>query len=199
MAAAAKGLVAIYVDCTKDGAHQDLMTKYAVRGFPTVIFTDPEGKQVGQMTDRSPAGLKAQIEQVIQRHKRAGFPEGTLDEAAAAAREGTKLLAVLFVEEGDSDGLTAMTAAVYGDAALEQLRGRFQWVKRPLKEAKKATPEAKSFKASKSPTLVLIDPRGEGELPKQILGTATSGKGLKAVLEKALDKAEKAEAGEKKE
>lgn len=194
MVEAAKGLVAIMVDCTEGGAHQDLLSKYNVSGFPTVIFTDPDGKVVDTMRARSPDAIKAQIEKTIQDHKRAGFAPMSVDEGAALARQGDKLLGILFLDPDSKDGLGPFSEAVFRDEKLAALKDRFQWIQRPQREGKKATEEAKSFKASKAPLLVLVDPRGEGELKKKVLGSAKSPKGLEKVLEKALEKAEKAAA-----
>lgn len=183
------------VDCTEGGAHQDLLSKYNVNGFPTVLFTDPDGKVVDTVGDRSAAAIKAQIERAIAAHKRAGFAAQGLDEAAAQAREAGKLLGVLFIDPASKEGLGPFNEAVFRDPKLAAFKDRFVWVQRPQRDGKKVTDEAKAFKASKAPWLVLVDPRGEGKLEKRILGSAKSPGGLDKLLQKALDKAEKAAAG----
>lgn len=187
------------VDCTQGGAHQDLLSKYNVSGFPTVIFTDPDGNVVDTVRDRSAAAIKAQIERVIAGHKRAGFEVRGLDESVEQARSGQKLLGILFVDPERKEGLGPFTEAIFADPKLAGLKDRFVWVQRPLREGKKVTDEAKAFKASKAPLLVLVDPRGEGKLEKKVLGTARSPSGMEKTLQKALDKAEKASPGEPQE
>lgn len=181
--------MAIYVDCTKQGP-PELMQKYGVRGYPTVIFTDPTGKQVGTLGGRDAASAKSQIEGVIKQHAKPTFAAVTLDEGAKAAREGGKLLGVMFVDP-TMEGFPQFVEGLMDDPKLEELRKKFHWIQRPLRDGKKPSDEAKSLKASKAPFLVLIDPR-EGDLTKQVVGVSGSPRGLEGVLKKALDKAAKA-------
>lgn len=160
------------------------------------MFTDPSGKQVEELGGRDAASAKAQIERVIKAHGKPTFASVGLEEGAKAAREGGKLLGVMFVD-GAMEGYAQFVEGLMSNPKLEELRGKFLWIQRPLREGKKVTDEAKSLKASKAPYLVLIDPR-EGDLPKQIVGNASSPKGMEATLKKALDKAAKAKAAAEK-
>lgn len=51
--------------------HKDLMTKYGIKGIPTLYYLDPEGSRVELMTSRTPDALRAQIEGVLEKHRRA--------------------------------------------------------------------------------------------------------------------------------
>ena len=44
VAAAKKGVICILVDCNWGKANTDLSTKYKVRGYPTILFVDKDGK-----------------------------------------------------------------------------------------------------------------------------------------------------------
>ncbi len=64
---ASEGLVRVQVDGDK---HGDLMQKYNVKGYPTILFFDPDGKQVGQLGSRQPGAVKQQLEQIVASHAR---------------------------------------------------------------------------------------------------------------------------------
>jgi thioredoxin-related protein len=50
---ASKNVVCVFVDCAWGAKHGDLTQKYKVTGFPTVVYTDCDGEEVGRMGDRS--------------------------------------------------------------------------------------------------------------------------------------------------
>jgi hypothetical protein len=50
------------VDCDWGRKNRDVSDKYGVRGYPTVLFTDPEGKVVERLGSRDAAAVLAQIE-----------------------------------------------------------------------------------------------------------------------------------------
>jgi thioredoxin-related protein len=56
------------VDCDWGKKNNDLSTKYGVRGYPTVIFTDPEGKEIAKLGKRDPASVLAMIEDAAAKH-----------------------------------------------------------------------------------------------------------------------------------
>ena len=49
------------MDCTQRGAHEDLLGRYGVRGFPTVLFVNAQGQPVNKLGRRDPASVAAQI------------------------------------------------------------------------------------------------------------------------------------------
>ena len=64
---ASEGLVRILVDGDRDSK---LFDKYGVESMPTLLYLDPDGKKVGEMTKRSPADLKAEFEEIAKKHSR---------------------------------------------------------------------------------------------------------------------------------
>ncbi len=52
MVEASKNVVCVLVDCEWGARHADLAQKYRIQGFPTVVFADSDGVEVGRMSDR---------------------------------------------------------------------------------------------------------------------------------------------------
>ena len=176
------------VDCTSNPP-RDLMNKYGVKGFPTVLFLDHEGKQVQTLNGRSADAVKQQIEAVAASHTFRLFPEGSLEDAKASAKEANKLIVVAFFAEEDeklAKKHMALKAGLLMHPKTKELQPRMVWVKRPLEEGegkeRKVTEEAKALKVKKAPTLVVMT--AEGKVLKKI----TSGKKLYKTLAKLADK-----------
>ena len=58
----------IFVDCDWGKKNKDVSTQYGVRGYPTTVFTDPDGKEIDRMKGREPATVLGQIEEVAKKH-----------------------------------------------------------------------------------------------------------------------------------
>ena len=58
----------IFVDCDWGKKNKDVSTKYKVRGYPTVVFTDPDGNEIERLGNRDAASVAAQIEGVAKKH-----------------------------------------------------------------------------------------------------------------------------------
>jgi hypothetical protein len=59
--------MAIFVDCDWGKKNNDISTKYKVRGYPTVVFADPEGAELERLGARDPKSVAAQIEGVAKK------------------------------------------------------------------------------------------------------------------------------------
>ena len=68
MVKASKSVVCVFVDCAWGARHADLAQKYQVKGFPTVVYTDSEGEEVGRMTDRSPESMVQALTNLAKQH-----------------------------------------------------------------------------------------------------------------------------------
>ena len=64
MVKASKSAVCIFVDCQWGAKHEDLARKYKVRGFPTLVYADSDGEEVGRMTDCSPEAVARDFSQL---------------------------------------------------------------------------------------------------------------------------------------
>ncbi len=187
MLEAAKGLVPILVDCSQKGP-PELMQKYGVKGYPTVVFTDHTGKEVEKLRGRDPASVKSQIEDVVKKYAVQVFLDGSIDDAKAAAKEQGKLLGVVFMDDDPkSEKKNAYVKAVLLHDELEALRKQFVWVKRPIEGPDgKTSDEAKGYRATKTGTVVLIDPAAEDG--DGVIDKITNPKKLKKDLERAIAK-----------
>ena len=65
---ASKKLLCIFVDCDWGKKNKDVSDKYAVRGYPTVIFMDPDGKEIDRLKQRDAASVTAQIDDIAKKH-----------------------------------------------------------------------------------------------------------------------------------
>ena len=58
----------IFVDCDLGKKNQDISTKYKIRGYPTVVFTDPDGTEIERLGKRDAESVAAQIDSVAKKH-----------------------------------------------------------------------------------------------------------------------------------
>jgi hypothetical protein len=56
------------VDCDWGRKNTDVSDRYGIRGYPTVLFTDPDGKVLESLGSRNAPSVLAQIESVAGRH-----------------------------------------------------------------------------------------------------------------------------------
>jgi hypothetical protein len=192
--AATAGVVPILADFSdRANSPQHLTQKYGVKGFPAVVFLDHTGKKVEDMRSRDAGPIKTQLDAVVNKYTVEVFSEAPIAEAKAAAVEKGKLLMLVLLTDDKAKSKpknAALMAALMGDD-LEAIRGKALLVKRPLRDGKKVTEEAKTYGASKSPTLLVLDPNSEEEGKKTVLKKITGAKNLRKALAKVLKKAEK--------
>jgi hypothetical protein len=60
----------IFVDCNWGKKNKDVSDKYAIRGYPTVVFTDPEGKEIDRLKARDSGSVLTQIDDVAKKYPR---------------------------------------------------------------------------------------------------------------------------------
>lgn len=163
------------------------MQRFGIRGFPTVLFLDHQGNKVEELGSRDAAGVRAQIERVVQNHSRPLIFEATLEEGLERARSESKLLAVVFMDPTGEDNAAFLDLVL--SPPLEQARGRFVWIKRPVTgERNRPTEEAKGFGVRKGPAVVVLDPWAEGN--DRELKKITNFRALRRDLEKVLEDAQ---------
>lgn len=171
MVEASKNLVNVFVDCDWGKKNTDLSTKYAVRGYPTVIFTDSKGKVIEPLGDRSAEGVLAQIQ---KNSKSTAAPAlDSWDKAVESAKKENKKVLYLFV--GTNKDSAAMEEALF-DETLEKAREGFVYVKSTLT---KDNADARRFNvsATEPPILLVLDPNSdkpEAAPLKRIVGKKSS-------------------------
>lgn len=181
------------VDCTKRSAETAALgQKYGVRGYPTVVFTDNEGKVVEKLRSRAANAVETQIKAVAEKYSKT--PEKEIyddpEEALAVAKEKKILVALVFADtESKSKSAQKKNAQILEtlkSAEMADLKPKFVWCILPLKADKKKTENAKTYKASSSGTFVILDPTQEDK--KRIVKKLSFSKSLKKNLQKILDK-----------
>ena len=155
MVEASKSLVNVFVDCDWGKKNTDLSTKYSVRGYPTVIFTDSKGTLIEPLGDRSPAGMKAQIEKIAKANTKA-VPQ-TWDEISKAATKDGKPVLFLFTTKGKESA--ALEEALFDDS-LAELREKFVIASSAIS---RDSADAKRFgvSTSESPVILVLDASAE--------------------------------------
>jgi hypothetical protein len=176
---ASKKIVCVFVDCNWGKKNNDLSDKYKVEGYPTVVFCDPDGKQIAELESRDPNGVASQIESISKKYK--GVFD-SFEKAAAAAKDEKKPVLYLFLKPNVASSL----AAAVGDASLKEIVEKFAVAQSDLV---KGNADAKAFSIS-DPSLLVVDPEGEPGKAK-VYAKLTGKKELKEVkkaLEDALKK-----------
>lgn len=175
---ASEGLYRILVDAGKDDR---LFSKYGVNSMPTILFLGPDGKKLGELNDRSPAGVKRQFEEISTKNTRAPQWLAGVDAALAAARSGPKPALLFFCDEKPKSKLfqnifsdPAFGADLYEKAAFAKV------------EFKKDSDECKKWKVTEAPMVLIVDAEGEGKVLKTVKGGTP--KALRKDIEDAVKK-----------
>jgi hypothetical protein len=172
----------VFVDCDWGNKNSDLSTKFAVRGYPTVAFCDPEGKQVAMLGSRDPASVATQIEEVAKKYGSSSFE--SFDKAAAKAKEDKKPVLYLFTKPN----MASSIALALEDASMKELLEKFTVAR---SEIGKANADAKALSVTES-SLFVLDPNSEASKPKVIvkLTGKKDAKEVRKALEDGLKKFE---------
>jgi thioredoxin-related protein len=182
--AAAQKIQCVFVDCDWGKKNTDLSGKYGVKGYPTVIFVDPDGTEVAKLAGRDAAAVEKQILEIAEKYVKPSFD--TVDKAAEKAKEDKKpVLIFFFTTKGDSQALEQ----ALNDESMKEIMEKFAFAKI---EIKKDNADAKKYgvAASTQPVLVIVDPAAEKPEAKPIkkLTGKKGPKELKKEFEAALKK-----------
>lgn len=172
-------VVPIYVDLTNKEAHPELVKKYAVSGIPKIVYCDPAGEPLKEMSGRDVKAFLKDIAEVT-----AKFPGGgsvwqrSLQSALDKSAKDKKPVALVLVPE-DTD-LAKFDATLMKGVASR--KSKVLWV---LDVAEKGLLE--KYKVEKGPAVVLLTPK-TGDV---IATVAVGADGKSEELNKALDEATK--------
>lgn len=171
----------VYVDADWGKKNKDLSSKYGVGGYPHTVFTDPEGKEVGNVGGFAPTeNFLPEVEKAAKTKKAAAFLE-SWEEAQTAGKDEEKPVAILF-SNGKADA-EALEAAI-GDDLLKDLREKFVWCKFKLDAKSDVCKQFKVASSSQS-VLMVVDPKAEKPEEKPI--KKWSGKRTAKELKKELE------------
>ena len=164
MVEASKDLACVLVNCDWGKKNVDLSTQYGVRGYPTVIFCDPDGKPLEELGARDAASVAAQMRRVVARvNAGEAAPPGPADPAPppfgafsplalGAAKTAGKPLLVYFFDDSPASLSTHQSLM---DPALRPIAPRFLAAKAPYA---KDDPVCVRFKVDRAPTILVLDP-----------------------------------------
>jgi len=147
--AATQRLIPVYLDCTKKGDNTELMARYKVQGFPTILYVDPDGTVLREMESRDASGIVKDIEVVVGKvTPRTTLWQPTVAAAKETGRKNKKPVAVYLVDpKVDLLKVNARLAKDLGDR-----KTKFVWV---LDSGQPAT--LKKYEAEAPATVVVID------------------------------------------
>jgi hypothetical protein len=168
-------------------ADDETFMKFNVRAIPTVIFLDPDGKEVERLKGRTPEAVAAQFKEVAEKYGRNPKFLKEYGPALARAKEDGKPLGVFFHDDKAGSQNYARTL---DDESLKEFYEKIVFVK---VEAKKGCPVTKQFNVTAPPILYVVDPaaeKPEASPYRKIYGQKTA-KDFKKDFEEALKKAEK--------
>jgi hypothetical protein len=166
VAAAAKGVEPVYLDC-KDPVHKAIVKKWKAYDLPMLGFTTWEGAKIEEYEGpKDVESLVARLGLIAEKHRRDLPWAEDWPKALEKAKKDGKLVAVSYAEKPEHE-------AVLREPALWPLVRDFVWVR-----ATKDSDEAKRLAPAGSPTIVVFE--GEKELLR--LGPRTDAKELEKAL-----------------
>lgn len=156
--AAAQRIVPIYVDCTKKGDNSDLLAKYKIQGYPTVIYTDAEGAPIREMQSRDASAIVKDIETVAGKVAfRPTIWQPSIAFAREIGRRARKPVAVYVVDpKADLLKVNAKLMKELGDR-----KTKFLWV---LESGQPAM--LKKHQLDSAPAVLVLDPKAEEPLAR---------------------------------
>lgn len=150
-------IACIYVDCTAPKENEEVQKFYRVKGFPTVIFCDPQAKVVEQMGAPEPAAIARQILKIAQKNAaRSKDPEPPkffedLDLLRRLAKKARRPYAIYFYD--DSPASLSVNVAFTDPTLIDDLKaiffGRVAY--------RKGSAICDKFDISRVPTIVVLD------------------------------------------
>jgi thiol-disulfide isomerase/thioredoxin len=147
--AATQRLIPVYLDCTKKGDHTELMLRYKVQGFPTILYVDSDGTVLREMESRDASGIVKDIEVVAGKvTPRTTLWQPSIAAAKDAGKKSKKPIAVYLVDP--KVDLLKVNARLMKD--LGDRKTKFVWV---LESGQPAS--LKKYEAESAATIVVID------------------------------------------
>lgn len=149
----------IYVDCTERDAYTSLKSEYEVKGFPTVLYVGPDGKQIKESATREAGALQGEINGVAKKFP--GRPSMWFNSAKGAAVTRKKVAVYVAKEDADPAKTTSLLMKNLGD---RKTKLAWTWQTGTEKALQKLGVE-------KAPAVVIYVPTDKGDL--NLLGKVT--------------------------
>lgn len=155
MVEASGKLACIFVDCDWGKKNQELSDAFRVRGYPTVILCDPEGRGVAVLNEREPGRVAAHLSALAAKFSGEpavpSFPEYSAAWLAEARRTSRPLAIYFHDGSPGSDSVNASLA----DALLRDTLRKFVFTKIAWR---KGSPESVTFDVDRAPLILVLDP-----------------------------------------
>lgn len=183
----AKDVVLVLVDCSSGSAHANLKSKYKVRGFPSLIFTDSTGKEVGKLSDRSAEGVIKEFTDLAEKHTLRPTWQGEVPKALEKAKKSKKPLLVFVADEKKTN--SKLLECFYINELVRPLLGNFVISRL---EYEKGSELCDKMKLKSGAVTYVLDPTAENPYAKPIEKIRVkSPQKFKKALEKTLRNWEK--------
>lgn len=188
---AAKGLKLLLVDCTTvKGPQRELMNKYNVRGYPTVVFADSKGKKVTTLQGRSATSVAQQFTTHSKEYTLALPWAKSFEAAMSKAKSDSKPVALWVPDPKKEKKSKALEGMFFADE-VKPLFQDFVVVKIPF-DRKNA--ELKQVGVTSGAVLVILNPASEKPFKAvKRIRKAKNGAALAKDLTKALKAVKKAQ------
>lgn len=163
VAALAKDLIPLILECPDDKAHEDLRTKFDVSGYPTAVFADPEGRPLGEISNQETDAVAGEIAKMARRHPGRPVLWARSQEAGIATARATEKPLAIYFHDGKQDLIEAQDRVrkLTGSARAD----KFTWVEITATNAEKDPWKAK-YEYYDLPAVVLLDPRPEDAMKR---------------------------------
>lgn len=193
---AATKITPILVDCDWGKKNTDVSGKYGVRGYPTVIFTDPKGEVVARMSDRSAGSITKLIDDLAKRYKKKDAKEEeelepvelpfltSLEKGLAQGKKEGKLVLAVFGDVSE-EAIETARSILHKDNA--KLIAQFVGVQHAIAEDCELCAK---YKARRGSLVLVLDPADPAN-PLSFIQGKRSAKSLARSLEKVLKDREK--------
>jgi len=155
-------VVPIYVDCTNKGQNEELQTKYDVKGYPTVLYLNPDGSKIREMGARDAGPVQGDLDGFAKKFPgRPSLWQNSAKSALALAKAQKKPVAIYVAkEDADPAKITASFMKNLGDKKTKLI---WTWETGTAKAL-----ETRGIEAA--PAVLIYDAAKE---PEELLGKAT--------------------------
>jgi len=158
---ASQAFACIYIECNMGKFNADLVDRYGITGYPTVIFCDPEGNSLGRLNSNVPADVVTVMKGLEKKPEPKPEAEAApvkalrarpIGQALVEGRKAKKPVLLLFYD--DSPPALSIHAALT-DNVLQNVLYRFEV---GVAEYRKGSEECARFDITRAPTIVVVDP-----------------------------------------
>lgn len=159
MVEAAQRIACIFVDCNWGKKNKELTDAYGVKGYPTVVFCDPDAKPVDGLPGTDADSVARKMTEIADRYGSQAVvdvPKPKLEAmsylaALAESRRQRKPLAVFFYDDTPASQTVTISLT---DPAVQRVLKRFVLAVIPYK---KDSADAIKFDVSRVPVILILD------------------------------------------